>query len=1447
MAMKKLFFKRIAPLFGLLLLLPSLMQAETDPLAKFKLNLNDTTLCKVYYTRAGKYQQSREFTIKGGSFNGSDSIVTVKNDQLVNLTDTSMATNGSFTNQAFVVYDFGEKGIDLKQIRLSNDGYYQKTAWGNHQNTTVFGTVWGRTDTADFKTDVAQLGTNFANLTRVNFLRTNGSAQAAGTHTFAITESKWVTGTKDTSYNDNGHYTLQATGHEKYRYVGMYDWSYGWALNNVEMWGVPMKDNVYNNAQIDLNYAIAKAEVYATDFSQSDKLAVDTLNLAITSAKATLSGTDTTSVTVNAAVTTLNTAISKFMSAITYVLKDTEFFCKLTTPDGSYGLALASAKTTVGTYTGYELKVVDPSAATNFSIAKGSAVNSQQSYKLSTPNGTVIQSGATLMLVDNAQVTTANTASIVFTQRYYSEDAEMGLYDLKAGSYFYYVDGEKLKGVSSFPAYTTYEDINSYLFTLVAGTYDESQDDTTQNWKGWDFKDAAITNFDKFGKNSGQMADGWRLNKWRMHSRVAQETVNSSGYMVLSVNNPFYELADTMAQTPVAPDFTVAKYTGIGYCRESGKYASLASTDPIDQVRDSVYIEYVNPHYTPYIGVKMASTNVDSMTLATFSMSFFIKKDGVEPKLTLTNMAGKKGDVYYWKLTDCGFTVGQVGYSAQYLSTDVLKTCKAGLVIDWIKPFASLSTIPTESIPAADLTAIVATLPASPVVAKENETTETRKLVNLDLTDYLYVYDASNVDVTETNATELAKVNDKNLNNNVLLNGNYYVVVKLPEDAQTFKTMKLNYMTGATEYQTNVFFFKDALDVTNTTIGNYVWNAGSIWMKTAFSGTCVNDATNRVCTFTNTKKDKFTYVAIKADNAGTNSSMTELAINFYQNPKPLNLTDTNVCVAKAYDGSNVDVTSTYQTSIVAASDKVLTTTIGLAAQKFMVYDFGEKGVKIDSIRVHNNGVAMQTNEFADVLGDCSTASYTGAWAQASKTNVLRTNKSLQGGVALGDTSWFSKGHYAVVNPGTYRYVAFYNWSAAFNASEVEIFGTKNYAKIALPKAAKAYSKDSVTVYSYGKTANDRNAGDDAKILAWQDSSFTVEQTMGGGNSIVYDFGQNGAYISNFKISALTANKYIRVAYCGSTAKAPVKTSWAVTADSVAGQTGDYKYNGVTLNETLVACTKDTIGTWVKAADSIHYTLSTGEIGKVRYIRITEWSGWALTEVEAFGYKTQSSGTPIVPVTYYKQNYTVKVWDATDVDYTSTYAAEAARLSDAESQTICAISGSYYVDLQLTSEGAKNFKYIKVYYASGSTDYANQAYFCTSDSYGIVSGNYKTYANYIPQAGGAWGATAFPGTAVNDTAKHCVTFTNTTNAAYTHFTLRADQSWQNLTITEVEVLSTLAVGLQPVALESDAEVVSRSYYTISGVQLPCAPDKGFFIVKSLLSDGRVNVQKMILNR
>jgi len=78
-------------------------------------------------------------------------------------------------------------------------------------------------------------------------------------------------------------------------------------------------------------------------------------------------------------------------------------------------------------------------------------------------------------------------------------------------------------------------------------------------------------------------------------------------------------------------------------------------------------------------------------------------------------------------------------------------------------------------------------------------------------------------------------------------------------------------------------------------------------------------------------------------------------------------------------------------------------------------------------------------------------------------------------------------------------------------------------------------------------------------------------------------------------------------------------------------------------------------------------------------------------------------------------------------------------------------------------------------------------------------------------------------------------------------LRADQSWQNLTITEVEVLSTLAVGLQPVALESDAEVVSRSYYTISGVQLPCAPDKGFFIVKSLLSDGRVNVQKMILNR
>ena len=113
---------------------------------------------------------------------------------------------------------------------------------------------------------------------------------------------------------------------------------------------------------------------------------------------------------------------------------------------------------------------------------------------------------------------------------------------------------------------------------------------------------------------------------------------------------------------------------------------SNASKATIDQVRDSTYFEIVNPIYCPYIAVKMAGTD-ENVDLSGWSFTFFIKKGGVEPQLNMSNVAGRKGDVYYWRLSDCGFTVGQVGYSAQYMGFNgSFQSTKQAVMFDWIVP-----------------------------------------------------------------------------------------------------------------------------------------------------------------------------------------------------------------------------------------------------------------------------------------------------------------------------------------------------------------------------------------------------------------------------------------------------------------------------------------------------------------------------------------------------------------------------------------------------------------------------------------------------------------------------------------------------------------------------------------------------------------------------------------
>ncbi|MDD2256290.1 MAG: hypothetical protein PHI57_04180, partial [Bacteroidales bacterium] len=74
--------------------------------------------------------------------------------------------------------------------------------------------------------------------------------------------------------------------------------------------------------------------------------------------------------------------------------------------------------------------------------------------------------------------------------------------------------------------------------------------------------------------------------------------------------------------------------------------------------------------------------------------------------------------------------------------------------------------------------------------------------------------------------------------------------------------------------------------------------------------------------------------------------------------------------------------------------------------------------------------------------------------------------------------------------------------------------------------------------------------------------------------------------------------------------------------------------GITENETLVLKQKLGKGTWVADVSGTFFTIESGEVGKVRYIRLSEWSNWGLTEIEIEGYLLSSGeivSNPIVRI------------------------------------------------------------------------------------------------------------------------------------------------------------------------------------------------------------------------
>ncbi len=197
----------------------------------YKLDLSDPSVCTVYYYRSGSYS-------------------TTSNSSIAYATDGDFTAGNNFTgaNQGFLIFDFGEKGVDLKQIKLHNDGYYDSSnSSSTHQGTTVFVAVACPTSDGatsyDWVTDEFSANTSY-NATdypqgKIDVVRTNGQLQNSdsGLHNFSISENNWVTGSTDSTWNDAGYLTVQSGGNDKFRYVIVYDWSNYFSINEVEIWG----------------------------------------------------------------------------------------------------------------------------------------------------------------------------------------------------------------------------------------------------------------------------------------------------------------------------------------------------------------------------------------------------------------------------------------------------------------------------------------------------------------------------------------------------------------------------------------------------------------------------------------------------------------------------------------------------------------------------------------------------------------------------------------------------------------------------------------------------------------------------------------------------------------------------------------------------------------------------------------------------------------------------------------------------------------------------------------------------------------------------------------------------------------------------------------------------------------------------------------------------------
>ena len=170
---------------------------------------------------------------------------------------------------------------------------------------------------------------------------------------------------------------------------------------------------------------------------------------------------------------------------------------------------------------------------------------------------------------------------------------------------------------------------------------------------------------------------------------------------------------------------------------------------------------------------------------------------------------------------------------------------------------------------------------------------------------------------------------------------------------------------------------------------------------------------------------------------------------------------------------NENVTETIDFSQLFDSDK--STSITLPVDNYLVFDFGDHGVDVESMVLWNDGVNMSTSEVISVYGEITgDAIFSGEIDLSNLVNIATTSDTVGGNVV--ENNWITtdgtSGHMKIGAIGKYRYLVLYNGTETSHISQMDITAIVTHSNIV-----------NEVVKKYGPLPSSMNTEDDKKFIS----------------------------------------------------------------------------------------------------------------------------------------------------------------------------------------------------------------------------------------------------------------------------------------------------------------------------------------------------------------------------